>query len=159
MANLIQAGKIINTHGVLGQVKIELWCDDASFFAEQIYIDSQPKHLINPRPHKHFLLTGISGVDCLEQAMALKNKVVCVDRDKITLPEGRHFIADLIGLCVFDQRTNSEMGRITDVLTLPAHDVYVVQGEETRMIPAVGEFIVSIDLEEKRMVVNTIEGM
>ena len=159
MATLIHGGKIVNTHGVRGEVRIEPWCDDVSFFDDLIYIDAQPRHLINPRPHKHFVITGISGVDCVEQAMALKNKIVCLDKDKIKLPEGRHFVADIIGISVFDHRVNAVIGNITDVLKQPAHDVYVIEGEENHMIPAVSAFIISVDMENKRMVVNTIEGM
>jgi 16S rRNA processing protein RimM len=86
-------------------------------------------------------------------------KVVSIDRSGISLPEGRYFIADLIGLTVLDNETGRSIGTLADVLTLPAHDVYVVRGAHEYMIPAVPAFLAEINLEAGIMRVNLIEGM
>ena len=98
-------------------------------------------------------------MDDVNAAMDLKGRTVCIDRTGVVLPEGRHFIADLIGLRVLDADSGAELGAVIDVLTPPAHEVYVVRGEHDYMIPAVDEFLVETNVEEGYLKVRLIEGM
>ena len=91
--------------------------------------------------------------------MRLKGKTVWIDRTGVELPDGRHFIADLIGLTVIDDATGRTLGTLADVLTPPAHEVYVVRGEKEYLIPAVDEFLVKTDVEGGYIRVKLIEGM
>lgn len=159
---LITAGQIVNTHGIRGEVKIVPWCDSPEFLCgfDTLYIDEAPIRLRAARPHKGNVLAALEGVDTVEGAMALKGKTVHIDRADVTLPEGRHFLADLIGLRVVDADSGAELGVLTEVLTPPAHQVYLVKGPQgERLIPAVEEFIVETNVDGGYLRVRLIEGM
>ena len=127
---------------------------------DTFYIDGAPVKVRAARVHKTSVLARLEGVDDVNDAMRLKNKVIHIDRSGVVLPEGRHFIADLIGLTVLDDDTGAALGTIAEVLTPPAHEVYVVQGEGKRyMIPAVDAFLRGTNADEGWVRVNLIEGM
>ena len=158
----LEAGHIVNTHGIRGEVKIVPWCDSPEFLCgfDTLYIDEAPIRLRAARPHKGNVLAALEGVDTVEGAMALKGKTVHIDRADVTLPEGRHFLADLIGLRVVDADSGAELGVLTEVLTPPAHQVYLVKGPQgERLIPAVEEFIVETNVDGGYLRVRLIEGM
>ena len=160
--NLLEAGQIVSTHGVKGDVRVQCWCDSPDFLMQfdHFYIGGQRRNVLSKRVHSNMLLVLFEGVSGIDAAMALKNSVISLDRDLIKLPEGRYFVTDLIGLSVFDRRTNRSIGRIREVLHLPASDVYVVKdGENEYMIPAAGGFIENTDIQSGMMYVNTIKGM
>ena len=156
----LEAGKIINTFGIRGEVKIEPWCDDAAFLKKfkTLYIDAQPRKVLSAKVHKGFLLVLFEGVEDVNAAMLLKNKVVYFDRKDAHLPKGQFFFADILGAQVVDEQGNT-VGTLTEVLTLPAQNIYIVQGETEHSIPAVPEFILETDVENKRIRVHLIEGM
>ena len=91
--------------------------------------------------------------------MRLKGKTVFINRTNVVLPEGRHFLADLMGLDVIDADSGERLGVVADVLTPPAHEVYVVKGAHEYMIPAVDEFLVETNVEGGYIKVRLIEGM
>ena len=157
----LQAGQIVNTHGIRGEVKIVPWCDSPEFLCKfgTLYIDQKPVRVLSSRVHKQNVLATLEGVDNVDAAMLLKGKEVWIDRDDATLPEGRHFIADLIGLEVRDAESGAVLGSVAEVLTPPAHEVYVVKGEHEYMIPAVDEFLVETSVEGGYLKVRLIEGM
>ena len=161
-SQFLEAGQIVNTHGVQGELKIVPWCDSPEFLCgfDTFYIDGAPVKVRAARVHKTSVLARLEGVDDVNDAMRLKNKVIHIDRSGVVLPEGRHFIADLIGLTVLDDDTGAALGTIAEVLTPPAHEVYVVQGEGKRyMIPAVDAFLRGTNVDEGWVRVNLIEGM
>ena len=90
-------------------------------------------------------------------AQALRGKPIWIDRHKARLEDGSVFIADLIGLRVLAE--GAELGTVSEVLSLPANDVYVVTGQEQYMIPAVKEFIKEINVSQGYMEVTLLEGM
>lgn len=159
---LLEAGQIVNTHGIKGEVKIVPWCDTPDFLCDfdELYIDGKPIEIELIRVHKGNVIAKLSGINDVDTAMAMKNKIVSIDRTDVVLPEGRHFIADLIGLEVRDADTNAVLGIIDDVLTPPASEVYVVKGNgKEYMIPAVDEFLIETDIDAGYVRVRMIEGM
>ena len=156
----LEAGKIINTFGIRGEVKLQPWCDSAAFLKQfkTLYIDGQPRRVASSRVHKEMLIVQFEGAEDVNAAMALKNKIVYFAREDARLPEGRYFVADLLGADVIDE-TGKAVGKLTEVLDLPAGQVYVAQGEEEHTIPAVPEFILDIDAEQNVIRVHMIEGM
>jgi len=156
----LEAGKIINTFGIRGEVKIEPWCDSADFLRriKTLYIDGKAYKVLSAKVHKGMLLALFEGVEDVNRAMTLKNKIVYFDRADVRLPKGRFFFADIIGASVVDEAGN-EVGKLTEILTLPAQNAYVVQGEREHIIPAVPEFILETDIENKIIRVHLIEGM
>lgn len=156
----IEAGRIINTHGVAGEVKIEVWLDSPSFMKKfkRLYIGGREAAVLSTREHKGFLLVKLEGVCDVNAAMALKGKTVCIARADARLPKGAFFIQDIIGASVLDE-SGAEVGKLCEVLETPAHRVYVVKGEKEHLIPAIPEFIMSTDADAGVIRVRLIEGM
>lgn len=160
--SFLEAGQIVNTHGIQGEVKIVPWCDSPEFLCQfdTLYIDEMPVKVLSTRIHKGNVLATLEGVTDVNAAMRLKGKTVQIDRTGVVLPEGRHFIVDLIGLEVRDAASGEVLGTVTEVLTPPAHEVYVVKGgAHSYMIPAVDEFLVETNIEGGYLRVHLIEGM
>lgn len=161
-SEFLETGEIVNTHGVRGEIKIMPWADSPGFLCQfdTLYIDGKAVRVLSSRVHKTAVLCTLEGVDTVEKAMKLKGKVVSLRREQIQLPEGYHFLVDLVGLKVIDAASGEELGTVAEVLTLPAHNVYVVRGKgKEYMIPAVPAFIVETNEDEGFIKVNVIEGM
>ena len=157
----LEAGQIVNTHGIRGEVKIVPWCDSPEFLLQfgTLYVDDKPLNVLEARVHKGNVLARLEGVEDVNAAMVLKGRTVFIDRTGVELPEGRHFIADLIGLNVVDADSGETLGVVADVLTPPAHEVYVVKGAHEYLIPAVDEFVIETNVEDGYIKVRLIEGM
>ena len=158
----LEAGQIVNTHGIRGEVKIVPWCDSPEFLLQfdTLYLDGKPVRVLEARVHKGNVLARLEGVDDVNAAMVLKGRTVSIDRTGVVLPEGRHFIADLMGLDVLDADSGEKLGVVADVLTPPAHEVYVVRGAGCEyLIPAVDEFLIETNVEGGYIKVRLIEGM
>ncbi len=161
-SEFLETGQIVNTHGVRGEVKIMPWADSPGFLCQfdTFYLDGKAVKVLAARVHKSMVLCALEGVDTVEKAMKLKGKVISLRREQIKLPEGRHFLADLVSLSVLDAATGEELGKVHEVLTPPAHNVYVVKGGgKEYMIPAVPAFIAETNVDEGYLKVNLIEGM
>lgn len=156
----IEAGKIVNTHGVRGEVKIQVWLDSPEFLRrfKTIYIDAKPVKMLSARVHKGFVIAVLEGVDDINAAMSLKNKTVHIDRADAKLSKGEYFLCDIIGARV-ENESGELIGVLEDILETPASSVYIVRGESEHMIPAVPEFILKTDAEQGVITVRLIEGM
>lgn len=161
----LECGRIVNTHGVRGEVKVEPWCDTPAVFSKlpKVYLkkgnDFVCHKLVRASVFKQLVVTGLEGIDDLDRAAALKGQVLYADRADFHLKAGACFIADLIGLPVIDAQSGVEYGRLREVINRGASDIYVVDtpnGE--RMMPAVKEFVKRVDVEEG-IYVSPIEGM
>ena len=157
--NLLTTGQIVNTHGLRGHVKVMPWADDPSDLLDfdRFFIDGKEYEVEYSAQQKTMVLLKLVGVDDVDAATKLRNKEISICRDDIELEEGVVFIADLIGLPVLADGV--EIGKITEVLTPPGNDVYVVKGEHEYMIPAVQEFIETLNPEDGCIRVKLIEGM
>ena len=157
----IEAGRIVNTHGVQGEVKIEVWLDSPKFFRsfKRLYTaGGQELKVLSARTHKDFVIAKLEGVEDVNAAMALKNKVVSIRRSDAALPHGAFFLQDILGARVVDE-DGIEIGVLEDVMETPASNIYVVRGETEHLIPAVPEFIKKTDAEAGVITVHLIEGM
>ena len=158
---LIEAGRIVNTHGVQGEVKIEVWLDSPQFFKsfKRLVLDSgEELKVLGARTHKGFVIAHLEGVDDVNAAMRLKGKNVSVHREDAALPKGAFFLQDIIGAKVVDE-AGTEIGILSEVMETPASNIYVVKGESEHLIPAVPEFIRKTDAENGVVTVHLIEGM
>jgi len=160
MEKYLEAGIICNTHGIKGEVKIQPWADSAEFLKKfkYLYIDGKPYELISGKVHKQCLIAELKGVSGVNEAMTLKNKIVSIDRNEVKLPIGAFFLQDIIGASVVDE-SGKELGKLSDVLELPAGNVYVVTGEREILIPAVPQFIINTDVSAGLVTVRLIDGM
>ena len=153
----IEAGEIVTTHGVKGEVKVLPWMDGPEILCEfdRCRIGGREYGIESCRVQKSCNLVKLSGVDTMEAAQAMRGKTVELYREDID--DEVIFAAELIGVEVYAGGTL--LGKITDVLDYPGNCVYVVTGEFEYMIPAVKEFVLSTDLESNTMQVKIIEGM
>lgn len=156
----LEAGRIVNTHGVRGEVKIEPWADEAAFLTrfKQFYLDGAPVRVRSCRVHKGMAVASLDGVDDLNAAMALRDKVVFIDRADACLPEGTVFVQDLLGARVVDEAGN-DLGVLEDVMDEPAAPILVVRGEREILIPDVPAFVLKKDAERGVLTVRLLEGM
>ena len=156
---LLPTGQIVNTHGLRGHVKVMPWADDPDDLLDfdRFFIDGKEYEVEHASRQKNMILLKLAGVDSIEDATLLRNKEIAISRDDIELEEGVVFIADLIGVPVLADGV--EIGKITEVLTPPGNDVYVVKGQHEYMIPAVKEFIEELNPEAGFVKVRLIEGM
>lgn len=157
----LEAGKIVNTHGLRGEVKIQPWADSGDFLLpfEYFYIDGAPVKVLGSKVHKNSLIAALEGVDNINGAMALKNKIIFIDRNEAKLPENVSFIQDLEGLSVIDADSGEVLGVLSEVLSLPSNEVFVIQGEREYLVPAVPEFIIETNLGEGYVKIRLIDGM
>ena len=156
----IEAGRITNTHGVSGDVKIEVWLDSPDFLkrCKRVFINEKEYRFRSARQQNRFLIVSFEEIEDVASAMPLKGKKVYIDRDDAPLKKGEFFLQDIIGIRVVDQN-GGEVGVLREILEAPASAVYVVQGESEHLIPAVPEFIMDTDVENGVLTVKLIEGM
>ncbi len=153
----VEAGEIVTTHGVRGEIKLLCWLDSPEMLCDfdRCRIAGKQYTMEQVRVQKTCNLVKLKGVDTMEAAQMLRGKVLELYREDIDLEV--IFAAELSGMEVYTGE--GYLGRIREVLDYPGNCVYVVQGEHEYMIPAVKQFILSTDMEANRMEVRLIEGM
>ena len=153
----IEAGEIVTTHGIKGEVKVLPWIDSPEDLCDfdRCRIEGKEYRIESCRVQKTCNLLKVSGIDTMEAAQAMRGKIVELFREDMA--EGVIFAAELLGMEVYAQ--DILLGKIEDVLDYPGNQVYVVRGEHEYLIPAVKAFVLSTDLEANRMEVTVIEGM
>ena len=153
----IEAGEIVTTHGVRGEVKVLSWLDSPEMLCEfdRCRIEGREYVMDSVRVQKTCNLVKLRGVDTMEDAQKLRGKTMELYREDIS--DELIFAAELVDVEVFAD--GASIGRIKEVLDYPGNSVYVVQGEREYLIPAVKEFILSTDLEKNQMRVKLLKGM
>lgn len=161
----LETGKITGTHGLKGEVRVQPWADSPEFLAEfdELYLDKGAKkiEIKAARVHKNMLIMKINGVDTIDDAEKLRNKVLYMDRDDVELEEGAYFIQDLIGLSVLDDDTGEKIGVLADVSETGANDVYHIKTDEGKvyLIPAIPSVVKDISLEQGTIRVFKMKGL
>ena len=153
----VEAGEIVTTHGVKGEVKVMPWLDSPEDLCDfdRCRIDGKEYEIEQCRIQKTCNLVKLSGIDTMEAAQLMRGKTIELYREDID--DDVIFAAELIGVEVFCD--GKKLGKIRDVLDYPGNSVYIVKGDHEYMIPAVKEFILSTDVEKNEMQVRIIEGM
>ena len=153
----LEAGEIVSTHGVRGEMKVLPWSDGPDFLLgfSRVCIAGTEYAIESCRVQKTCNLLKLKGIDTMEQAQSMRGKTVEVFR--ADAPDGMIFVAELIGMDVF--AGDEQIGKMADVLDYPGNKVYVVKGEHEYMIPAVSQFIENIDMDSGAIRVRLIEGM
>ena len=161
-----ECGKIVNTHGCRGGVKVEPWCDSAEVFASlpAVYVKKNGA-LMRVALRRaavlgnRFVSAELEGVTTMEAADALRGTVLYAARADLQIPDGVLLVAEMIGLPVFDANSGEQLGELADVIHPGASDIYVIKtASGEAMVPAVPEFVRSVDME-KGIVLTPIEGM
>lgn len=165
---IIAIGRIINSFGKNGEVKVKILTD----FPERFNIlstiilsmsgerEDSKARVLGVRYYKDFVILKLDNSSSIEEAQNLKGFFICVKKEELyPLPEGSYYIFDLIGLSVFSQE-GELLGTLKDVYTQSAQDLYVVSnGEKEILIPAVKEYVSEINPEAGRIVVNSKGGL
>lgn len=153
----IEAGEIVTTHGVRGEVKVLSWLDSPEMLCEfdRCRISGREYAMDSVRVQKTCNLVKLRGVDTMEDAQKLRGKTMELYREDIS--DELIFAAELVDVEVYAD--GACIGKIKEVLDYPGNSVYVVQGEREYLIPAVKEFILSTDLERNQMQVKLLKGM
>ena len=153
----IEAGEIVTTHGVRGEVKVLSWLDSPEMLCEfdRCRISGREYVMDSVRVQKTCNLVKLRAVDTMEDAQKLRGKTMELYREDIS--DELIFAAELVDVEVYAD--GACIGKIKEVLDYPGNSVYVVQGEREYLIPAVKEFILSTDLERNQMQVKLLKGM
>lgn len=161
----LDSGKIVGTHGIKGEVRIEPWCDSPEFLCafKKLYLDEKGQTFIEvkSRPHKNITLAKIKGVDTIEAAEKLRGKIIYINRDDITLDEGVNFVQDLIGIEVKDAENGTVYGKITDVLRTGANDVYEITDSNNKkyLAPVIDEVVAEINVDGGFVLIRPMKGI
>ncbi|MCD7771046.1 MAG: ribosome maturation factor RimM [Oscillospiraceae bacterium] len=164
MEKYLEVGKIVTTHGVKGDVKVIPWCDTANFICnfETLYTKNGESSfkVIRARVLGNMAILRFEGIDNPNKADTLRQTVLYINRDDAELPEGSYFVADLIGLEVYDEQGKC-YGKIKDVLKTGANDVYEIidAGSKLYYIPAIPDVVLNTDIESGRMTIHPMEGL
>ena len=153
----IEAGEIVTTHGVRGEVKVLSWLDSPEMLCEfdRCRIEGREYAMDAVRVQKTCNLVKLRGVDTMEDAQKLRGKTMELYREDIS--DELIFASELVDVEVYAD--GACIGKIKEVLDYPGNSVYVVQGEREYLIPAVKEFILSTDLERNQMQVKLLKGL
>jgi 16S rRNA processing protein RimM len=168
----ITIGQISRVRGLKGEMVVLPLTDDPKRFSElkKVFLSKDEKIAqfevekartgFKTKSYKDRVLLKLKGVESPEDAKKLVGSFLEIERDDlIKLPEGRYFIFDIIGLKVITTEER-EVGRVKEVISLPANDVYVVQGDQREYdIPAIKEVVKEIDLNKKIMIIKPLKGL
>jgi len=165
----LEAGEIVGTHGIHGELRIQPWCDSPATLTTvgTLYFDEGKKAVkVTCRAHKNIVIAVMEGVDSVQAADALRGRLLWLNRDDLKLDDGQYFVQDLIGLRVIDSVSGEEYGTLSDISATGANDVYHIRTAAggtaaERLIPAVPDVIAETDIEAGILKVRTdiIKGL
>ena len=160
---MLELGKVVNTHGIRGELKIQPWCDDPELFheLEYFYIKGKRYELLRTRLHKNCVIALVEGVTSINDAELLKNSVITIEREALgDLPDGTYYIADLEGLEVrtMDGRV---LGKIDEIIKTGSNDVYVLKetGGKPILIPVIDQVVKEVNIDEGYVLVELLKGL
>ncbi len=159
-------GKIVNTQGIKGEVRVMPSTDDINRFKKlkEVLVCQKGKNetykIESVRFHKQFVLIKFENVNTMNDAELLKNSEIKIHKD-LAIPCGKdeYYISDLYGMKVISDE-GEELGILQDIIVTGANDVYVVKNEESEiLIPAIKQCILKVDVANKIMEVHLLEGL
>jgi 16S rRNA processing protein RimM len=162
----LEIGKIVNTHGIKGELKVMAWCDSPEIVLDfdELYIDEGTVKLEieNSKVHKNMVILKISGYNNINEVLYLKNKVLYVPKDEFKLEENCYFIKDLIGMTVIDADDETKVyGKLYDITQAGGNDVYYIKNQKGKdyLIPAIADVVINTDIEKKVMTIRPLKGL
>jgi len=155
-------GRILAPWGIRGEVKVEVLTDFPERFApgKAVYLNTSPLEIERCRSHKQHMVVKLVTIDSVEAAEKLRGQDLTIPSSELhPLPEGQYYTFQLIGLKVVTTEGQT-LGRVTDIMTTPSNDIYIVEGKQGEiLIPAIEDVVKSIELKKGRMVIEAIEGL
>ncbi len=164
MEQYLEIGKVVSTHGLRGELRVDPWCDSPQFLCQfkTLYLKKgETKLSVSSRPHKTIAIVKAKGIDTIEEAEKLRGRVLYINRSDARLAPGEYFIQDLMGLDVIDIDTSKSYGKITDVLKTGANDVYQVTDEKKKeyLIPVIDDVVKEIDINGGKVLIKPLKGI
>lgn len=159
MEQFLTVGKIINTHGIRGELKVKPTTDDVNRFKslKEAYIDEKEIVISGCKFQPGKVILKIEGIESIEEAERLKNKLIKVKREKaVQLPEDTYFAVDIIGCEVYEE-TGNKLGTVDDIIYTGSNDVYWVKGENEVLIPALKDIVLEIDINNKKIIIKPLD--
>lgn len=160
----LEVGKIVGTHGVRGEMRVECWANSPEFLKKfkTLYLDEGKTAVaVSCRPHKNIALITMRGVDSIEAADRLRGKVLYIDRADVKLSEGEHFVQDIIGLSVTDADSGKVYGTVKDVLKTGSNDVYEMKAPDGKLcyIPVIPDIMAGFDFDQGAVYIHPMKGL
>lgn len=161
----LEVGRIVGTHGIRGELRVEPWCDSPDFLAQfkTLYYNSGDEKIkVSCRPHKNIVLMKIKGVETIEEAEVLRGRILYIDRNSVKLSEGKNFVQDLLGCKVLNADDKDiEYGTIVDVFKTGANDVYTVKNASGKeyLIPVIDSVVVEKNVDDGIVLIRPMEGL
>ena len=161
----LEIGKITSTHGIKGEMRFQPWCDSPEFLTKfkTLYFDKKGEKAvkIKARPNGEMAILKIEGIDTVEEAARLRDKVLYMKRADAKLPEGQYFIQELIGCTVYDADDESICyGLLSDVSMTGANDVWHIEKDgKEYLIPAIPPVVISTDVVEGVIKIRPLRGI
>ena len=165
MKQYLEIGKLVNTHGIKGELKLDLWCDDIDYVKqfETVYLDDKGIKLLTPvavRPQKNMAIIKFAEITSIEQAEEYKNKIIYGNRDDAVIDDDANYIADLIGCRVVDLDTEQEYGTVTDVLNHGASDILeLADNGIKKYVPVIPDIVKEIDTDNEIIRIKYMQGL
>ncbi|PHK50714.1 ribosome maturation factor RimM [Staphylococcus edaphicus] len=164
----VEIGKIVNTHGIKGEIKVKSNSDftETRFQpGEKVIIERKNTEslefiIASYRMHKGLHMLTFEGIHNINDIEYLKGETIMQDRDheEIELGEHEFYYSDIIGCTVFDDK-ETPIGRVTEIFETGANDVWVVKGDKEYLIPYIADVVKDIDVEGRRIVITPMEGL
>ena len=162
----LEIGRIVSTHGIKGEVRFDPWCDSPEFLKrfKTLYFDKnggKSAVVLSCRPHGNIVILKLEGVDSIEDAQKLRNKILYMNRDDARLKDGDWFIQDLIGCTVYDADDNEIIyGKLTDVSETGANDVWYIEKDgKEYIIPAIKDVVIKVDAADESIYIKPLKGI
>lgn len=163
----LEIGQVVGTHGVRGEMRVNPWCDSPEFMKgfRRLYWDENGNKEVEVRacrPHGNVALLSLSGIDTLEQAAAMRGRVLYLRRADARLPKGHYFISELIGCDVLDADDPAmRYGTLSDVSKTGANDVWHVTNDAGQefLLPAIPLVVIDTDVEHNRVSIRPLKGI
>ncbi len=165
--DMLEVGKIVNTHGLRGEVKVVPWTDYPEQFEdiEYAYVKTKDDYerltLSGVKYQKGNIIVRFREITDINDAEKYKNRVLYAERDMLgELPDGVYYIADLIGLTVVTD-DGRKIGKISDVINTGASDIYEVkrEGMKDLLIPVTDETVLDVDIDGGSVTVHLLDGL
>lgn len=161
----LECGKVVSTHGITGEIKVQSWCDTPEDLLniKNIYFGEGTGRIEieRIRIHKGMGIFKIVGVNSIEDAQSFRGKILFASREDLSVEEGEYFIQDLIGISVFDVDDGTLYGTLDDVTETGANDVYHIKfaDGETRLIPVIPDVIIETNIDEGFIKIRPLKGL
>ena len=158
MSGNLKVGKIVNTHGLKGEMKVIALTDNPRRFdyLDYVIIDGKKVNIENCKYQKDRVIVKLEGINRIEDAEKMKEKFMEVERENaVELEEDCYFLSDLRGCIVFDTN-GKELGKIFEVIQTKNNDVYWIKKPVELLIPVLKDIVIDINIDDKKIIVRPV---